>query len=140
MKSYLGNFYRHLAIFIWSHWLCCPHMSHHVSTKNEKQISSKKCTPNHFIVFKIARIIVASYEVKVKMSETRLCFQYLAIYSNENLPKSIQIVPNRDKQFTKNKITLNILRKIIKYLPKVSDFAKLEIYISSKKQFYNIEH
>ena len=24
---------------------------------------------------------------------TRLCFQYLAIYSNEHLPKSIQIVP-----------------------------------------------
>ena len=24
---------------------------------------------------------------------TRLCFQYLAIYRNENLPKSIQTVP-----------------------------------------------
>ena len=25
---------------------------------------------------------------------TRLCFQYLAIFSNENLPKNIQIVQN----------------------------------------------
>ena len=37
---------------------------------------------------------------------TRLCFQYLAIYSNENLPKSIQIVPKWDENFAQNQINL----------------------------------
>jgi len=26
LKSFLGNFYRHLAIFIWSHWLCYSYL------------------------------------------------------------------------------------------------------------------
>ena len=38
---------------------------------------------------------------------TRLCFQYLAIYSNENFPKSIQIVSN----FAQNQINLKYIEK-----------------------------
>ena len=34
---------------------------------------------------------------------TRLCFQYLAIFSKENLPKSIQIVPKLVNNFAKTK-------------------------------------
>ena len=45
---------------------------------------------------------------------TRLCFQYLAIFSNENLPKRIQIVPNWVEK----------LQNIFKYWPKWWNFAK----------------
>ena len=54
----------------------------------------------------------------------RLCFQYLAIYSNENLPKSIQIVLKLVKNFTQTKQILNILPKVFKYLPKWWNFAR----------------
>ena len=33
VKSFLGNFYRHLAIFFWSHW-CCRYNSRVILTKN----------------------------------------------------------------------------------------------------------
>ena len=58
---------------------------------------------------------------------TRLCFQYLANYSNENLPKSIQIVPKWVEKFAQNQIYCpkpNILPNIFKYLPKWWSFAK----------------
>ena len=37
---------------------------------------------------------------------TRLCFQYLAIFSNKNLPKSIQIVPKWAENFAQSQINL----------------------------------
>ena len=39
----------------------------------------------------------------------RLCFQYLAIFSNENLPKSKQIVPKWAENFAQNKINLKYI-------------------------------
>ena len=42
---------------------------------------------------------------------TRLCFQYLALYSNENLPKSIQTVPKWDENFAQNQINLKFIAK-----------------------------
>ena len=41
----------------------------------------------------------------------RLCFQYLAIFSNENLPKSIQIVPRWVEYFAQNQIILKLIAK-----------------------------
>ena len=35
---------------------------------------------------------------------TKFCFQYLAIYSNENLPKTIQIVKKWVENFAQNQI------------------------------------
>ena len=57
------------------------------------------------------------YCAYVVCSVTRLCFQYLAVYSNENLPKSKQIVPN----FAQNQINCH---RFFKYLPKWWNFAK----------------
>ena len=38
VKLFLGNFYRYLAIFIWSHWIIPPHPpSFHCTAKKEKQ-------------------------------------------------------------------------------------------------------
>ena len=56
-------------------------------------------------------------------SVTRLCFQYLALYSNKNLPKSIlQLVPNWVENFAQNQI--NLKYNILKCLPKWRNFAK----------------
>ena len=33
---------------------------------------------------------------------TKLCFHYLAIFSNQNVPNSIQIVPKRVENFAQN--------------------------------------
>ena len=52
---------------------------------------------------------------------TRLCFQYLAIFSNENLPKNIQIVQN----WTKNQINLKYIAKYFKYWSKWWNFAQI---------------
>ena len=41
----------------------------------------------------------------------RLCFQYLKIYTNENLLKSLQIVAKWVKNFTQNKINLKDIAK-----------------------------
>ena len=54
----------------------------------------------------------------------RLCFQYLAIYSNESMPISIQIVTKRVKYFAKTNLSLNILPKTFKIWPKWRIFAK----------------
>ena len=56
---------------------------------------------------------------------TVLCFQYLDIFSNENLPQSIQIVPKWAENFAQNQKTLNLLPKIFKYWSKRWNFAKL---------------
>ena len=37
---------------------------------------------------------------------TRLCFQYLAIFSNENVPNRKQIVPEWVEKFAQNQIVL----------------------------------
>ena len=42
---------------------------------------------------------------------TKLCFQYLAIYKNENLPKNIQIVPKWVENFVQNQINLKYIAK-----------------------------
>ena len=42
---------------------------------------------------------------------TILCFQYLAIFSNENLPKSKQIVPKSAENFAQNQIILKLMAK-----------------------------
>ena len=42
---------------------------------------------------------------------TRLCFQYLAIYSNEYLPKSIQIVPKWYENFAQNQMNIKYIAK-----------------------------
>ena len=55
---------------------------------------------------------------------TILYFQYLAIFSNENLPKSAQIVPKWVENFATTKWTIKILPKIFKFLPKRWIFAK----------------
>ena len=44
---------------------------------------------------------------------TRLCFQYLAIFSNENLSKSIQIAPKWVENFAQNQIILKLIAKDI---------------------------
>ena len=55
---------------------------------------------------------------------TKLCFQYLAIFGNENAPNITQIVPKWVENFAQKQITLNILPKIYNYLPKWWNFAK----------------
>ena len=42
---------------------------------------------------------------------TRLCFQYLAIFSNENLLESIQIVPKWAENFAQNQINFKYIAK-----------------------------
>ena len=42
---------------------------------------------------------------------TVLCFQYLDIFSNENLPQSIQIVPKWAENFAQNKKNLKFIAK-----------------------------
>ena len=42
---------------------------------------------------------------------TRLFFQYLAIFSNENLPKSTQIVPKWVENFAQNQIIPRLIAK-----------------------------
>ena len=42
---------------------------------------------------------------------TILCFQYLAIFSNENLPKSTQIVPYWVQNFAQKQINLKYIAK-----------------------------
>ena len=54
---------------------------------------------------------------------TRLCFQYLAIYTNENVPKSIQSVTKWVKNFAQNQINLKYIAKHVN-LPKWWNFAK----------------
>ena len=44
-----------------------------------------------------------------------LCFQYLAIYSNENLTKSVQIVPKWVKIFAQNQINLKYIAKVVEF-------------------------
>ena len=44
-----------------------------------------------------------------KISVTRLYFQYLAIFSNENLPKSIPIVPKWVENFAQNQMILILI-------------------------------
>ena len=43
---------------------------------------------------------------------TKLCFQYLAIFSNENVPNSIQIVPKWVENFAQNQINLKYIAKV----------------------------
>ena len=56
---------------------------------------------------------------------TRLCFQYLAIYSNENLPKSIQIVPKSVKCFAQNQKKVKHIAKDLKVFAKVVEFRQI---------------
>ena len=45
----------------------------------------------------------------------RLCFQYLAIYSNLNLPKSIQIVSKWVENFAQNQMNLKYIAKVVEF-------------------------
>ena len=54
----------------------------------------------------------------------KLCFQYLAIFSNENVPNSIKLCQSELKTLPKPKKTLKILPKIFNYLPTLCNFAK----------------
>ena len=42
---------------------------------------------------------------------TKLCFQYLAIFSTENVPNSIQIVSKWVENFAQNQINLKYIAK-----------------------------
>ena len=42
---------------------------------------------------------------------TKLCFKYLAIFINENVPNSIQIVPKWVENFAQNQINLKYIAK-----------------------------
>ena len=42
---------------------------------------------------------------------TKLCFKYLAIFINENVPNSIQIVPKWVENFVQNQINLKYITK-----------------------------
>ena len=42
---------------------------------------------------------------------TKLCFQYLAIFSNQNVPICIQIVQKRVENFDQNQINLKYIAK-----------------------------
>ena len=42
---------------------------------------------------------------------TKLCFQYLAIFSNENTPNITQIVPKWVENFAQNQINLKYIAK-----------------------------
>ena len=42
---------------------------------------------------------------------TKLCFQYLAIFSNENLPNRMQIVPKGVENDPQNQINLKYITK-----------------------------
>ena len=57
-------------------------------------------------------------------SVTRLFFQRFAIYNNENLPESIQILPKCVDNFAKYQINLKILPEISKFLLKRQNFGK----------------
>ena len=56
---------------------------------------------------------------------TRLCFQYLAIYSNENFPKRIQIVPKWDENLAQNQIYLKYIAKDFLIFAKVVEFRQI---------------
>ena len=56
--------------------------------------------------------------------DDRLCFQYLVIFSNEILPKSIQIVPKWVENFAQNQINLEYIAKYFFYWTKWWNFAK----------------
>ena len=55
----------------------------------------------------------------------RLCFQYLAIHSNENLPKSILIVPKWVKNFAQNQINLKYIAIDFYTFAKVVEFRQI---------------
>ena len=46
---------------------------------------------------------------------TKLCFQYLAIFSTENVPNSIQIVSKWVENFAQNQINLKYIAKVVEY-------------------------
>ena len=56
---------------------------------------------------------------------TVLCFQYLAICSNENLPKSVQIVPKWVKTFAQSQINLKNVAKDFNFFAKVVEFHQI---------------
>ena len=55
----------------------------------------------------------------------KLCFQYLAIFSNENVPNSIQIVPKWVENFAQNQINLKYIAKDFKLFAKVVEFRQI---------------
>ena len=56
---------------------------------------------------------------------TRLCFQYLTIFGNENVPNSIQIVPKWAENFAQNQINLKYIAKDFKLFAKVVEFRQI---------------
>ena len=56
---------------------------------------------------------------------TKLYFQYLAIFSNENVPNSIQIVPKWVENFGQNQINLKYIAKDFKLFAKVVEFRQI---------------
>ena len=63
--------------------------------------------------------------VKAISNVTRLCFQYLAIYSNGNQPNSIQNVPKRYKNFALYKINPYYVANDFKIFAKVVEFHRI---------------
>ena len=55
---------------------------------------------------------------------TNLCFQYLAIFSNEKAPNFIQIVPKWVENFAQNQINLKYIA-IFKLFAKVVEFRQI---------------
>ena len=91
-------------------------------TKTNKTSHGLKIYFSQFLVFVYLRIILLPLKTiellrcLFFMGEQcnqmiRLCFQYLAVYSNENLPKSIQIVPKWVVNFAQNQINLKFIAK-----------------------------
>ena len=63
---------------------------------------------------------------------TKLCFQYLAIFSNEIVRNSIQIVPKWVENFAQKQINL-------KYIANVVEFRQICSHWSQKKRLHKFE-
>ena len=102
VKSFLGNFYRHLAIF-----------SGHTALKARFDCFSERMKMLQIrsqVVKPVLQFIVLKYGTVLQCDQTtRLCFQYFAIFCNENLPKSRQIAPKWAENFSQNQINLKYI-------------------------------
>ena len=56
---------------------------------------------------------------------TKLCFQYLAIFSYENVSNSIQIVPKWIENFAQNQINLKYIPKDFQLFAKMVEFCQI---------------
>ena len=68
---------------------------------------------------------LSNVKMKLQCDQMATLFvQYLGIYNNVNLPKSINKLPDKAQKFAKYHLNLQKWRKAIKFFPKYQNFAK----------------